>query len=174
MPEVSGKALLSIMALAMGSWRMGSVSSDPPKGSAPVSPRVSSWKGVMAAQAILVVVVVREAGMRSALAAHLSLDGFELLSASNIGFGLLGSTMIREPSVLVIDEALIPCDAETWIEKQRSVGNWRHLVVVNGITPVPVDGASWLIRISHHNARQMLSELLRGWVNDESLLGKTP
>lgn len=128
----------------------------------------------MAAQAILVVVVVRDAGLRSALAAHLSLAGLDLLTASSIGYGLLGSTMIREPSVLVIDEALIPCDAETWIEKQRSVGNWRHLVVVNGVTPVPVDGASWLIRISHRNARPMLSELLAGWVNDESMLGKSP
>jgi hypothetical protein len=122
----------------------------------------------MAGQAILIVVVVADAGLRSALAAHLSLDGLELLTASNIGYGLLGSSMIREPSILVIEEALIPCDRDTWIEKQRSVGNWRHLVVVNGVSPVPVDGGQWSVRISRDNARAMLSELLAGWVRDES------
>ncbi|MCW3847435.1 hypothetical protein OF829_09285 [Sphingomonas sp. LB-2] len=122
----------------------------------------------MAAQAILVVVVVRDSGLRSALAAHLSLDGLDLLTASGIGYGLLGSSMIREPSVLVIDEGVIPCDAERWIETQRSLGNWRHLVVVNGITPTPVNGAEWLIRISHRNSREILSELLADWVKDES------
>ncbi len=128
----------------------------------------------MAAQAILVVVVVREAGLRSALAAHLSLDGFELLSASDIGYGLLGGKMIREPAILIIDESLIPRDPDRWIEKQRSLGGWRHLVVLTAAAPAPVDGGEWLVRVAERNPRKSLSELLRGWVNDEVLLGKTP
>ena len=122
----------------------------------------------MAAQAILVVVVVRDAGLRSALAAHLSLEGLDLLSASNIGYGLLGSNMIRSPSILVIDEGLIPCDPERWIEKQRSVGGWEHLVILNGATPAPVDGGEWLVRIAARNARKLLSELLADWIRDAS------
>jgi hypothetical protein len=122
----------------------------------------------MPTRAILVVVVVQDAGIRSALAAHLSLDCHDLLTASNIGYGLLGSAMIREPSVLVIDEALIPCDPDRWIEKQRSMGGWRHLVVLTGAAPAPVDGSDWLVRISQRNARKMLSELLAGWVKAES------
>jgi hypothetical protein len=122
----------------------------------------------MAAPAILVVVAVRDAGLRSALAAHLSLDGFELLTASGIGYGLLGSTMVRAPAILVIDETLIPCDPDRWIEKQRSLGDWRHLVVLTGAAPRPVDGGAWLVRIAGSNARKLLSELLAGWANDES------
>ena len=117
----------------------------------------------MAAQAILVVVAVRDAGLRSALAAHLSLDGFELLTASGIGYGLLGSKMVRSPSVLVIDEGLIPCDPDRWIESQRSVGGWQHLVILNGATPTPVNGGEWLVRIAARNARRLLSELLADW-----------
>ena len=122
----------------------------------------------MAAQAILVVVVVADAGLRSALAAHLSLDGRELLTASDIGYGLLGSAMIREPAVLMIDEALIPCDVDRWIEKQRGLGNWRHLVVLADCPSSPVNGGDWLVRVSQRNTRKMLSELLTGWVKDES------
>lgn len=122
----------------------------------------------MAALAILVVVVVRDAGLRSALAAHLSLEGYDLLTASGIGYGPLGSAMIREPSILVIDEALIPCDPDRWIEKQQALGGWRHLVVLTRSAPAPVDGADWLVRISQRNARKLLSELLTGWVKAES------
>ncbi|MEZ0241946.1 MAG: hypothetical protein ACAH11_01115 [Sphingomonas sp.] len=122
----------------------------------------------MSAQAILVVVVVSDAGLRSALAAHLSLEGLDLLTASGIGYGLLGSAMIREPSVLVIDEALIPCDPDRWIENQRSVGDWRHLVVLTAAAPAPVDGADWLVRVSRRNARKLLTELLTGWAKAES------
>ena len=122
----------------------------------------------MAAEAILVVAVVADPGLRSALAAHLSLDGRELLTASRIGDGLLDSAMIREPAVLMIDEASIPGDAERWIEKQRGMGGWRHLVALADIAPVPVNGAEWLVRVSQRNTRKMLSELLTGWAKDES------
>ena len=122
----------------------------------------------MAAQAILVVVVVRDAGLRSALAAHLSLDGLELPTASDIGYGLLGSAMIRPPSILLIDDSLIPCDSERWIENQRNLGDWRHLVVLTGAAPAAVDGSQWLVRIGQRNARNLISELLIGWVGDES------
>lgn len=122
----------------------------------------------MAAEAILVVAVVADPGPRSALAAHLSLDGRELLTASGIGYGLLGSPMIREPAVLMIDEALIPGDAERWIEKQRNMGGWRHLVVLADTPSLPVNGADWLIRVSQRNTRKMISELLTGWARDLS------
>lgn len=128
----------------------------------------------MAAQAILVVVVVPDAGLRTALAAHLSLDGLELLTSSGIGYGLLGSPLVREPAILIIDEIVIPCDADRWIEKQRNLGGWQHLVVLGGTAPAPVDGSEWLIRIASRNARKMLPELLRGWVNNETALGKNP
>jgi hypothetical protein len=70
--------------------------------------------------------------------------------------------------VLVIDEALIPCDADRWIEKQQSLGEWRHLVVLTGSAPGPVNGGNWLVRISQRNARKLLSELLAGWAREAS------
>jgi len=120
----------------------------------------------MAAQAILVVVVVADAGLRSALAAHLSLDGLDLLTASNMGYGLLGSSMIRAPSVLVIDEALIPCDPDRWIETQRALGNWRHLVVLTAAAPAPVERGAWLVRVAQSNPRKRLADLIAGWARD--------
>lgn len=120
----------------------------------------------MAAQAILVVVVVCDPGLRSALAARLSLDGFELLTASGIGYGLLGSTMIRPPAVLVIDEALIPGDAARWIEKQRNVAEWYRLAVITSAAQVTDD--AWCHRIAPRSAHQAISDLLSRCANDES------
>jgi len=128
----------------------------------------------MAAEAILVVAAVSDAALRSGLAAHLSLDGYDLLTASNIGYGLLGSTMIREPAILVIDEALIPLDPDRWIEAQRNLGGWRHLVVLTGDAPAPVDGGDWLVRIAERNAGKLLTELMRDWAHAETLLSTNP
>lgn len=120
----------------------------------------------MATQAILVIVAVRDPGLRSALAARLSLEGFDLLTASGIGYGLLGSTMIRPPAVLVIDEALIPGDPDRWIEKQRSVGDWRRLAVLTAAGQVA--GDDWCHRISPRSARKAVSELVIRCANNES------
>lgn len=120
----------------------------------------------MATQAILVVVVVRDPGLRSALAARLSLDGFDLLTASGIGYGLLGSPLIRPPAVLVIDEALIPGDPDRWIETQRNIGEWRGLAVLTAAGQVP--GDDWCHRIAPRSARKAVSELLLRFANDES------
>lgn len=119
----------------------------------------------MATQAILVVVVVRDAGLRSALAAHLSLDGVELLTASGIGYGLLGSAMIREPTILIIDETVIPLDQQRWIDKQRNLGGWQHLVVLTTHAPPSGENDDWLVRVAQRNARKSLSGLLTGWAN---------
>lgn len=116
----------------------------------------------MAAQAILVVVVVANAGLRSALAAHLSLE-CDLLTASGVGYGLLASPMIREPAILVIDEALIPGDAERWIETQRNLAKWRHLVILTATASSSLTNADWPMRMSQRNARKHLSDLLAGW-----------
>jgi hypothetical protein len=110
----------------------------------------------MAAQALLVVVVVRDTGLRSALAAHLSLDGHDLLTASNIGYGLLGSAMIRAPSIVVIEEALIPLDAERWIERQRAAGEWLRLGVLSDAAQSP--GEEWCRRFAPRTARRDVPE----------------
>lgn len=128
----------------------------------------------MAAQAILVVVAVQDAALRSGLAAHLSLDRHDLLTASNIGYGLLVSTMIRDPAILVIDEGLIPGDPDRWIEAQRSLDGWRHLVVLTGDAPAPVDGGNWLVRIGGRNSRKLLTELMRDWGHAETVIGINP
>jgi len=122
----------------------------------------------MAALATLVVVVVADAGLRTALAAHLSLDGLDLLTASGIGYGLLDRPIIRKPAILVIDEALIPGDADLWIATQQSLDSWRHLVVLTAAAPGPVDGGDWLARVSQRNGRKPLSDLLAVWARDES------
>jgi len=121
----------------------------------------------MAARAILVVVVAADAGLRSALAAHLSLDGLDLLTASNIGYGLLGSSMIRKPSLLVIDETLIPCDADRWIEKQRGFGTWRYLVLLTEAAPASGERGDWLVRVAQGTPRKRLAELIAGFARDD-------
>lgn len=106
----------------------------------------------MAARPLLIVMIVRDAGLRSALVARLS-GNFDLLTASRWE-GLADRRLIRWPAVLVTDEA-----PDAWEDH-----GFARVVVLSA----PVAGSApdaRLIHISPEAAIDSLSQLFTGLID---------
>ncbi|MES2445517.1 MAG: hypothetical protein V4574_22040 [Pseudomonadota bacterium] len=112
----------------------------------------------MAARPVLIVVVAGDAKLRSALAKRLAMHGAELLTASSWGDGLLDRAMIREPAILVAEEAAIAGEPGDWLERQRQGGRWRRVVMLTEATPAAGDH-DWLVPVHRRSARALLAAL---------------
>ena len=82
----------------------------------------------MAARPVLVVLVIGDAALRSALARRLAMQGVELLSASDWNENLFAGQSIRPRSVLVVDDTV--GEHADSIERQWREGRWRRVLML--------------------------------------------
>lgn len=114
----------------------------------------------MAARPLLVMLIVRDAGLRSALAARLS-EGFDLLTAARWE-SVAGRRVVRPPSVLVIDaESIVDLDIDLLVERH----GLARIVALSANAPPTVDGR--LIHISSRGAIDSLSQLFTGLIDSD-------
>jgi hypothetical protein len=114
----------------------------------------------MAARPLLVILIVRDAGLRSALAARLS-EGFDLLTAARWE-SVAGRRVVRPPSVLVIDaESIADLDIDLLVERH----GLARIVALSADAPPTADGR--LIHISPRGAIDSLSQLFTGLIDSD-------
>lgn len=114
----------------------------------------------MVSETLLLVLIVREAGLRSTLAARLSMAGADILTADDFADPRLARHKKR-PLVLIADEAAVDGHAggcDRLLEDPR----WLRLVV---LTPraCPESEDPRLIRIERANAAKKIAKLLPEW-----------
>lgn len=114
------------------------------------------------AKAVLVVLVIRDAGMRSMLTAQIAAAGAHLLTAEDAA-ELLARRLVRRPSLLVLDEADIEGDPLRWLERQWSHGEWSQVAVLTVESPAPASAQEWLHYLPRAQAAASVAALLRDW-----------
>lgn len=109
----------------------------------------------------LIVLVVRDDGLRAMLAGELASAGMNLVTASGCGCGCgCGERPAGRGDVLVIDERAIDGDREQWIEAQRLGGRWQRLVVLTSDSPAATGERDWLFHVERDSAAAWFAELL--------------
>ncbi|MDF7776568.1 hypothetical protein P1X14_15030 [Sphingomonas sp. AOB5] len=78
--------------------------------------------------------IVRDAGLRSALVVRLS-ESFDLLTAARWDAGLAARALVRAPAVLVIDEQALVEDAFSWVELLAGDHGFARIVVITADAP---------------------------------------
>ena len=109
---------------------------------------------------ILVVVIVSDAELRSALAAQLAATGVNLLTASE---PRAARKALKRPAILVIDEVAMSGAAGEWVETLWYEGRWQKIMVLTVGIPVPDDGRDWLNYADRDSASEALTRLIDGW-----------
>lgn len=107
----------------------------------------------------LLIVVVRERGLRSALVARLSLAGADLVTLDDIDDPAL-ERVIRSPAVLVIDEALAAEHSDAWLESLLADPRWRSLVLLTVDPPSQTATDPRILRVAYSNAAAAIAELV--------------
>lgn len=114
----------------------------------------------MAARPVLVVLIVRDAGCRSALAARLS-ERFDLVTVDSWSEALVERRIVRPPAVLVIDEASAAGEQGGWIRTKAREGLFERVVVLTvDATEQSVD--DWMIEINPATEIEKLAETISG------------
>src|SRR4051794_14135946 len=93
----------------------------------------------MAARPVLVVVVIGDAEVRSAVVRRLAMQGVELLTMNGWDEALFDGPMIRPHSVLVVDDAV--AQHADLIERQWQEGRWRRVLA---LTAPAANDRGWL------------------------------
>ena len=110
----------------------------------------------MPGRAILVVVAVRDPGLRSLLAAELSVVGVELLTASHY---LHVPAQAREPGIAVVDLSDMEPDPAMWLETLAAEKRWPRLAIVDD-RAAEVAAGRWPVRVSRREAPGILRHIL--------------
>lgn len=114
----------------------------------------------MVSETLLLVLIVREAGLRSTLVARLSMAGADVLTAEDFDDPRLARHKKR-PLVLIADEAAVDGHAGG-CDGLLADPRWRTLVVLSpGACAASED--SRLIRIARAHAAQTIARLLPEW-----------
>ncbi|MEI9928428.1 MAG: hypothetical protein WDN44_12945 [Sphingomonas sp.] len=82
----------------------------------------------MPAKVVTIVGVIADSGLRSALAARVVSAGIDLLTAS--AYRHLPVRPLRDPTLLVVDEAAIAGEESGWIEGIRDDPRWLRVIVL--------------------------------------------
>ena len=115
---------------------------------------------LVVSETLLLVLIVREAGLRSTLVARLSMAGADVLTAEDFGDSRLARHK-RRSLVLIADQAALDghdegCDA------LLADPRWHRLVVLSpGACPASEDPR--LIRIQRADAAKRLAQMLPEW-----------
>lgn len=119
----------------------------------------------MPERAILVVVAVRDPGLRSLLAAELSVVGVELITA---GHYLQVPAHAREPGVAVVDASDMGPDPAMWLESLAAEKRWPRLAIVDD-EATDVATGRWPVRVSRRGASQVLRGILENFSDFRAL-----
>lgn len=114
----------------------------------------------MVSETLLLIVIVRETGLRSTLAARLSLAGADLLSARDFRDARVGRYKKRA-LILITDQAAIDEHDGGW-DGLRADPRWLRLVVVSPRESAPSEDPR-LIHIQRANAVNRIARLLPEW-----------
>lgn len=113
----------------------------------------------MPERAILVVVAVRDPGLRSLLAAELSVVGVELLTATHY---LQVPAQAREPGIAVVDLSDMEPEPAMWLEALAAEKRWPRLAIVGDEATDTATGG-WPVRVLRRNASQVLRDILENF-----------
>lgn len=105
----------------------------------------------------LLVLVVREAGLRSTLIARLSMAGADLVTIDNIDDPRIQRWLGKSP-VLILDEAVL-AGREGGEAVLRADPRWRAIAVIGG----EAEDAAHPARISSVDAATEIEAMLPGW-----------
>lgn len=120
----------------------------------------------------LIVLALREAGLRSMLSAQLTSIGVDLITANDPHDPALGRSMRRPAAALILDDAMVGARSAEWLTSLLDDPNWRTVVVLaaepGAATAEPGDPR--LIRLARANAVTALATLAAQWIAE----GETP
>jgi hypothetical protein len=114
----------------------------------------------LVSETLLLVLIVQEAGLRSALAASLSLAGADVLTADDFADPRLARHR-RRPLVLITDEAAVEGFQGGSKELARDP-RWLKLVLLSPGAAGP-NGDPKLLRLDRASAARTISRLLPEW-----------
>lgn len=110
----------------------------------------------------LLVLIVREAGLRSTLIARLSMAGADLVTLDNIDDPSVERWLAKAP-VLIIDEVVL-AGREGGEAALRADPRWRGIAVIGGAAA----DAAMPARIAREDAAAAIEAMLPGWGYPES------
>lgn len=113
----------------------------------------------MPGRAILVVVAVRDPGLRSLLAAELSIVGVELITA---GHYLQVPAHVGEPGIAIVDASDMGPEPAMWLESLAAEKRWPRVAIIGGDT-ADATADRWPVRISRRLAPQALRDILENF-----------
>lgn len=111
---------------------------------------------------LLVVLIIRNAGLRSSLSARLELAGVEVVSAAEFRDPAL-ERRLRARAVLVLDEEVVADEAGDWLAALRTEAQWSRIVVLVEAGDGPAGPDDRLVRIERRTAAAELARLLPQW-----------
>lgn len=111
---------------------------------------------------LLLVLIVRDAGLRSTLAARLSLTGADLVTAEDFHDPVIGRS-VRRPATLVVDRATMERQVEGWVDGLLGQPLWRRVVVLTDRRDHAEPANDRLVLIDRAGAAAGLIELLPRW-----------
>jgi hypothetical protein len=114
----------------------------------------------MPARAILVVVIVRDSALRSALAAHLALLGVQVLTAAGPGEAW---RRLGDSAILVIDEADMAGDRGEWIDALWDESCWQRIAVLTIDAPVSAEDRDWLLYVDKDSPADAIARIIGDW-----------
>lgn len=114
----------------------------------------------MVSETLLLVLIVREAGLRSTLVAQLSLAGADVLTADDFDDPRLARHE-RRRLVLIADEAAVD-GREGGSEHLAADPRWRSLVLLSAAAPAANDDPR-LIRVERTAAAGAIARMLPEW-----------
>lgn len=122
----------------------------------------------MSSKAVLLVLAVSEPGLRSALAAQLTLAGVDIVTAHEVDGPTLRRS-IRRPAILILDEHVIVARSAEWLDALLSEPYWRQILVLcERVTSTNGnDRDPRLLYLTQSEARSEIGKLIPQWVAEE-------
>lgn len=93
-------------------------------------------EGPVSQSDVLLILVLREAGLRSTLSARLSFAGADVITAQGLHDPAL-TRGARRPAVLVLDEDAIASRSDEWLEALVGDPHWHEVVVLAATASLP-------------------------------------
>jgi hypothetical protein len=123
----------------------------------------------VAGKAVLLVLAVSEPGLRSALAAQLSLAAIDLVTAHEVDGPVLRRS-VRRPAVLVIDEQTVLSRPAEWLEALLIEPYWRQILVLcEKVAGAAGARDSRLQYLAQDRAREAIAELIPQWLTEDGV-----
>ena len=116
----------------------------------------------MPSRAVLVVLAVKDPGLRSTLAAQLPLGNVDLITGQGIDDPALRRG-IRRPAVLIVDEPTVAAMPPETLEALLCEPHWRQVIAITeNLHPADPDCDTRLLRIARKGASAEIGALLPG------------